>query len=323
MFKYLFVLILAFVVLSYFGCKKEGPTTSSSLPGGQWVQIDFPPNESVVSFTANGSILFAVSTTGFDFSVFRTTDGGANWARMTGIPLGSDLPMTVCFHGSTLILGTLFNILMSPDNGQTWVSRRSGITGSVVSPNLFVDGTNIFAATFQGLYVSSDVGVNWTLANNGLMGQVNSLAVSASNLFASNDSGVFKSTNYGVNWSRTNLTSRIYSIAVSGANLFAAIRDAPGGVYLSADFGNSWVPVNNGLLNANAAHTLFAYGNRLFAGTVRGVYVSSDNGANWAAFNEGFPTVNMNVADFVMSGTTMYAVFQGGSSGQVWKRALN
>jgi hypothetical protein len=63
----------------------------------------------------------------------------------------------------------------------------------------------------------------------------------------------------------------VSSFAAVGPKLFAA---APGGVFLSTDQGESWMPVNEGLTNLGVRALTFA-GEKLFAGTIgSGVFIS-------------------------------------------------
>lgn len=315
-----FLFVILIVVLPLLSsCKKEDTPTNSTTTTGQWVQTSFSTSGSITAIAANSAAVFVSTSTE---GMAKSTDTGVNWTQVTGEPTVNDIPLSLIMHGSNLFVGTLFNIFMSSDYGQSWEARRTGIPGFSLSAGLFLlDGTNLFVATGSGVYVSTNLGASWTIANDGLRGNLTAFAVNGSNLFASSDSGVFRSTNSGTTWTRTNLTSRSYSIAALGANVFAAIRDAPGGVLRSTDNGENWVPVNNGLLNANAAHTLFVHGNTVYAGTVRGVYYTRDNGASWVAFNDGFTSQTTNISEFALGGTTMYVGLQGGI-GAVWKRSL-
>jgi hypothetical protein len=76
----------------------------------------------------------------------------------------------------------------------------------------------------------------------------------------------------------------------SGMNLFAGTQ--AGGVFLSNDNGDSWFPVNTGLMNymvSCLAVSPFSGGavTNLFAGTNHGVFLSTNYGANWTVLNNG------------------------------------
>jgi hypothetical protein len=67
-------------------------------------------------------------------------------------------------------------------------------------------------------------------------------------------------------WYDRRTTSEVYSIAVSGTNLFAGTLN---GVFLSNHNGSSWIAVKFGLTNT-AINALAVSGTNLFAGTFDG-----------------------------------------------------
>ena len=93
------------------------------------------------------------------------------------------------------------------------------------------------------------------------------------------------------------------------------------GVYMSADTGAHWTPLNNGL--ASATVEALAYKNGfLYAGTAGGgMFLLSDSGAHWAPINNGIPIPNAN--SITASGGNLYAgtgggVFRSEDSGATW-----
>ena len=71
-------------------------------------------------------------------------------------------------------------------------------------------------------------------------------------------------------WVRVNgpYGGSVYSIAVSGSNIYAAIM--LNGVYRSTDNGISWTAMNSGL-NSLSVNSLVTDGENVFAGTLDGV----------------------------------------------------
>ncbi len=70
----------------------------------------------------------------------------------------------------------------------------------------------------------------------------------------------------------------IVSLEFNGNNLFAATINS--GIYLSTDYGNSWVLRDLGI-DKIKINCLFAYGSIIYAATDNGVYCSTDNGLKW------------------------------------------
>ncbi len=155
-------------------------------------------------------------------------------------------------------------------------------------------------------------------------GNINVLAFSGEYLFAgcgyySGESNVFRTAFNDTSWTdvSTSLpsTSGVYSLAVSGTNIFAGTYD--GGVYRSTDNGTTWNAINNGLKNT-MVKALAVSGTNLFAGTDDGgVFLSTDNGTNWAPVNSGLTStqiVSLEISDGYL--------FAGTHNG-LWKRPLS
>jgi len=87
-------------------------------------------------------------------------------------------------------------------------------------------GKYIYASTVFGLFLSTNNGSSWTEINKGLPSSptVETIAISGTSIYAATTEGVFKSTNNGNSWTAVNDTltnSYIYSLAISGENIFA------------------------------------------------------------------------------------------------------
>ena len=86
-------------------------------------------------------------------------------------------------------------------------------------------------------------------------------------------------------------------MAANGSNIFVAIENE--GIYRSTDYGQTWLPANNGLtdslwlniirpLNVSA---LTINGNYIYAGTQgsgKGMYISTNNGQSWVPVKSPF-----------------------------------
>ena len=133
---------------------------------------------------------------------------------------------------------------------------------------------------------------------------------------------MFRSIDHGTSWSAANLGmthANVYSLAVSGANLFAGTNS--NGVFLSTDDGTTWTQVNSGLTNLDA-QSLVATGENLFVGTGNGVFRSSNNGTNWTLANSGLPATI--IWSLHASGTALFAgtwgagIFLSTDDGENW-----
>ena len=103
----------------------------------------------------------------------------------------------------------------------------------------------------------------------------------------------------------------------SGSYLFAA--SDTGSVFRSANSGDNWTRVNNGLTPriGDKVYSLAAIGTTIFAGTAAGVFRSTNNGDGWTAASAGLP--NRTVKALVVNGTMIFA----GTTGAVFRSTDN
>lgn len=165
----------------------------------------------------DGEDVIAVLSTfelGFEFSVLRSTDGGASWQEILN-DLDATLPTTaeawaIDYNGRLFIGGmsmaTESVIFVSDDGGTTWdenVIQATGTTGLAVDFN-----GDIYAPMGNNdLYKSTDHGVSWVEIPNGgwptgTVGVLDVVGVDASNavLLSSRNAGIWRSTDGGNTW---------------------------------------------------------------------------------------------------------------------------
>ena len=96
-----------------------------------------------------GSTLFAGSTSG----VFRSTNDGGNWAKVTnGLP---DRVTALAFtiSGTKLLAGTVYGYYVSEDNGATWRGSSTGLLNLQVSGLVVQDDRVIAGTRSAGIFV--------------------------------------------------------------------------------------------------------------------------------------------------------------------------
>ncbi len=256
--------------------------------GNSWTQTLAAGGDHSVEFSLlDPNIAYAADAN----AVFASTDGGRNWQRMTGGPLGwgpdgirAGFPIDIQIdpRDTQRIFTNNYGggNFLSEDGGQTWVDSSRGYTGAQVrgiaaSPRL---GGEVYAAARSGLFASLDGGLQWEGCNYRPFADLEwtAVAIDPSDhehvLAASNFSGsILVTYDRGRNWERT---------VGAGAENHGWNRIA-------------FAPSNPSIVYAGTASFLSA-GQFDFAAPAGGVYVSTDGGRGWVApSNTGFDNVTV------------------------------
>jgi photosystem II stability/assembly factor-like uncharacterized protein len=164
------------------------------------------------------------------FTVFKTTDGGANWKNLDAAGLGEVSFVNVSLIDrntpTTFYAATDLGVLRSTDGGASFLP--TGLAKTPVAfltidpfhPNVFYAATSNNPYSFDnnppglvGLYKSTDSGATWSAINQGLdeivaaHPTVNALLVDAADsvlYLATTGFGVFKSSDGGATWAPFN-----------------------------------------------------------------------------------------------------------------------
>lgn len=262
---------------------------------------DGPYGGAINCFAINGINIFAGTSNG---GVFLSSDKGATWTAMnTG--LTSNNISSLSISGINIFAVTESNgVFLSTNNGTSWTAVNTGIPESTSVYSLLISGASIFAGTSNGVYLSNNNGTRWTAVNKGIpiSTNVHSLVVSGANIFAGTDNGIYLSNNGGTSWTAVNTgltsvstyiydgssskvtsTADIYSLVVSGTNIFAGTHSQ--GVFKTTNDGLSWTAVNKGL-NDSYVSSLVVSGTNIYATILfSGIYESVNNGTSWTAVN--------------------------------------
>jgi photosystem II stability/assembly factor-like uncharacterized protein len=272
--------------------------------------------------------------------LFKSTDGGESWQRITRVyfgPPGSITAVAVApdytDSGHVLAGGGWGGLFLSQDGGLNWTANYSVTAQAAVaySPDFGSAGI-AFAGGSNGLYKTADGGTNWTEV---LTRPLAALAVSPrfgadGRLFAGGD-GLYVSTDGGMSWISTTVgadSSHVKALAVSPAfaddrTLFAGTTS---GLYRSGDGGASWeamagypgLPVRSLALSPGwPDHPV------LLAGTDLGVYRTTDGGATWArgqglATMDTWPLAHSPDAGLLLTGARNDGVYGSTDGGDSW-----
>lgn len=230
----------------------------------------------VLSLAIKGNNIYAGTVSG----MFYSNNDAANWTQATAssADFGNSVVSKVTTIGSNILAGTGRGIFLSSDNGNNEV-QVYGDSMHYYDVRAFApSGTTILAGGNGGVISSTDNGNTWSELGS-LNEFVTALAVSGSTIYAgTEDGGVYISTNSGNNWSvvnnglpnNSNGYKYVYSLVISGANVFAATSD---GVFMTTNNGGAWTDASNGLVVSAPVFALSVMGNKLFAGNNTGIWV--------------------------------------------------
>ena len=241
--------------------------------------------------------------------VYKSTDGGATWAKLPGTGLEFPFIITLAVNPSNPSVVYAGNIsgafYRSTDGGLTWAAVSLPAPSNPVVRAVEFDPTNasnIFLATANGLYKSTDGGATWAVFKSGMTNSnLLSLAVhpqTPSTLYAGTfGGGVYKTTNGGADWMPANtgisggLSGYISALAIDPSApetvyLGTGYSGTAGSIFKTTNGGASWSPANNGV-NSQAGITALVV-NRTTTSTVyaatsgAGVIRSTDGGGQWS-----------------------------------------
>ncbi len=275
---------------------------------------------------------------------YRSADGGVTWRPIADLE-GRIHAFTVGADGSVYAALT-GQVARSADGGGTWAVRDAGlrpgdkILDLAVSP---ADPAMVYAAAWDGLYASSDRGQSWQRRSDGLgYPDVNVLAWDAAgSLLAGTRSGLYRKAPGSATWSAVpDLQGRpVLSLAVGAgsphpyaaprpsATSHASYAGCSGGLFRSADGGQTWAEVVSELSSAGIAGLAVdpADPDHLHAWVAFGrVHESHDGGRNWVARWEGLgdvrpvATIHRSVAGQLYAGAED-ALFRWDAEGLAWQ----
>ena len=282
----------------------------------------------VSAIAVSGRNLFAGISYG---GVYCSTDSGTSWNQVdSGLTNTNVIALAVSDTNIFAGTGNYGGVFRYTNYGANWKAINTGLTNTLVGA-LAVSGTNLYVGTNGGIFRSTNNGTNWSLS--GLANtSVSFLSVMDTNVFAGTSDGrIFLSTDKGSSWTEINNTgssSSVTSMAVNGANLYAATYD---GLFQSSNNGTSWNVVNLGMPNQPigglAVSPNGTGGTNIFAvtGSYSGVFRSTNNGTSWFAASSGLPVTLIGALG--VDGANLYAstynlgVFSSTNNGANWNAA--
>ncbi len=231
--------------------------------------------------------------------VFKSTDGGAKWFRLTrGLPASPVVtalvlvprsPKTLYVATASVIPGQI--IFRSDDGGGRWTPVDGGMLPGYTYALAVQPGKQetVWAVSAGRLFRSSDRGQTWIPAGAGLPPDDTVVTVlpGASTLLAGTASGAFRSDDQGASWSLSSRGMQAASITGLALDTLRPNRlwasTAGSGVFRTASGGGHWAlltgvpPGVNGPLAADPNHPGTAY-----LGLLGAIARTEDAGNHWS-----------------------------------------
>ena len=249
-----------------------------------------------------------------DGNIYFTTDGGNSWKKQHQIP-GSGVitvikKLPVSFSSNTFLIGTqnrgLLKIVIDENSTKlvTTNIKDKHVIDIAISPNYHNDSLILATTRYEAVFQSRDLGNTWKIYKNGLTWdkQADSKMYKSPHfrdikiandyknnkvMFIGGFDGLFKSIDCGKTWFQleTLPLRLIKGLSVAENGLSVAITTYGGGAYKSNDSGNSWKPINNGLLKTRLSDIVFSpyysYDKTLFSAHRKYLLKSTNGGKTW------------------------------------------
>jgi len=325
--------------------------TPSTVAAGTWTSptTTFPTAYNSELAVA-GTTLYALPSNASDLTptIYKSTDGGDNWATTTTSPSGGaaeptinagqgwfDLAIGVDPNNPNIVIAGGLNFYRSEDGGVTWgqITRWVGTTFNYVHADhhtVVWNGTQVLTATDGGIFYSSDNGASFTDRNVGLrLKQFYSCAIhpTTTNYFlaGAQDNGTHQLTNTGLGGSTE---------VQGGDGGFTHIdEDEPQYQFTSTTSGNYRRSMNGGVSWSSVSNPLSAQGqfinpteyddvnNRMYTSASAGTYIRWDDPQSGNTFTSvSIATATPNtVRSIKVSPYTNNRVYFGTAGGAVVK----
>lgn len=275
----------------------------SSDNGAHWTERNNGLTNLRVKALANsGNLLYAAAWNELIYSVdevFRSTDLGLNWTKVSSTGLTNTDIRCVCISGSYVFVGTAGGVFRASTSGGNWTAV--GLSNEMVFA-MTVSGSYVLASTYNtqnyngAVYRTANNGGKWS-KSGGLSASVRIKAFSqlGSVCYAGGVGGVFSSTNNGGKWVAKNNglvnnsntgVPEVLALAGNGTTVYAGTGYDGSGVFWSSNGGSSWTQT----ALTSYIRSMAVIGTNVFAGaggTAGSIYHSVNNGASWTSVNNG------------------------------------
>jgi photosystem II stability/assembly factor-like uncharacterized protein len=240
----------------------------------------------------------------YDATLWRSTDAGSSWQRMSATPASSPTVYGFAFDSVAVYIlvfdasDGLVKLARSSDGGSTWTimqslpSRSTGIA-SGRSPGV------LYSGIVNGFCRSADSAASWTCASfpvypTRILEIPGSASGGSPRLVASAPDGVYASGDGGATWTHAGgelASSRYRAPLASDASGALTLAGTDLTIFRSPDGGASWTRaaagLNASIIDTLAADpqepsTLWAAGRGIASSSNPGLFRSTDRGLTWS-----------------------------------------
>jgi hypothetical protein len=230
-------------------------------------------------------------------------------------------------HGNYDFAGGATGTYRSSNESESYIFSNSGNDSNGPTRAFTFDFDYIYTGTSQGVFRSDNNGELWESKSNGLTSLLSHGLINVnSKLIHVSPFGVSLSNNQGDNWISAGLGGYdVRCITNIEDTLFVGTNGD--GLFKSIDWGNNWIPINNGSSSSNF-RAIESKGDILFAGGQNGtgVFRSSNFGASWELLSNGIASSSFRGfainSSLVVAGSTGAGVFYSLDEGDSWN-AIN
>ena len=335
------------------GRSTDGGTTwtfiNNGLPGSTGL-FNFP-SVNVLFNHSDGQLLCGfssfnskLSTDGGIGGVYTSSDNGNNWMESNrGLLAVSFSKVMVHSIGDVFAYSSGGHLLHSSDDGTTW-SDRSPLAGTMAPAENPANG-DIFVGGAGTLQHSTDLGNTWTEYGGGYFSShiVSGISINSSgDIFVASSAGINRSTDAGGTWILV-WTGNVQDVFIAPNGYVYILSLIPGGLYRSADNGDNWTQLTNGISGTFVLVLAIAQDNTLYAVDGNGIFRSDDLGDSWVLADNGIPkgsngsyiftvyAMETNSAGHIFVGTKYldtqdaahYDIFRSLNKGNNWSNLSN
>lgn len=313
---------------------------SSAFSASPWSPVG-PPGGAAYGLALDpkdASVLYAGAFSG---GIWKSTDGGATWARLAGMPARETVnAVAVSPADSKVVLAAGFTALWrSADAGATWKKvldqgrQQPAMTGLAFDP---ATPATVWASSDSdghpaGVFRSTDAGATWKAVDAGVSSITRAFGIAVSRdgktVLAGSSTGVYRSADGGATWERALEDTAVHSVAVLADGALLAGTNGQG-VRRSTDGGATWAETkSDARMIGNIVYALLASAKTpglVYAGIPNRVLRSTDGGATWTTFSRGFNWVNFRslaldeASGAVWAGTGRDGVVKTTDGGVTW-----